>query len=158
MPTDDAAFRLSLAFAGLVALVHALLTWPVRAVLVLFLGGAALAFVAETAVVRLGLLVHHTGPRVFGVPLPVLVGWPAAVYAWYRVALVVADGTVAVALAAVLATLADVVVDPRGVAGGYWTYPETWASRPRFRGVPWWNFVGWLVLVGVMAAGAARML
>ena len=158
MTTDDATFRLSLALTGLVALAHALLTWPVRAVLVLFLGGAALAFVAEAVVVRLGLLVHHTGPRVLGVPVLVLVAWPSVVYVWYQVALLVADGTGAVALAAVLATLADVVVDPRGVADGYWTYPETWASRPRFRGVPWWNFVGWLVLVGTMAAGAARML
>jgi len=135
-----------------VALSHAALTWPPRAVLALFVGGAALAGVAEVAVIRLGLLEHELEPQVAGVPLVVLLAWPAIVYASLRGALLVApSGPPAAALAAVLATATDVLTDPDGVERGVWRYPEATVSTPRYRGVPWWNFVGWLLLVFVSA-------
>ena len=136
-----------------VALAHALLTWPHRSTLVLFLGGAAVAFVGEATVVRLGLLRHHVGPRVAGVPLYVLAAWPATTYACYRAAaLVVPAGVPAATLAAVAATLFDAALDPRGVRRGRWSYPDARVSEPRYRGVPWWNFVGWLAVVFVTAS------
>ena len=131
-----------------VALGHALVTWPLRSTLVLFVGGAAVALVGEYNVIRTGLLRHHVEPRVAGVPLVVLAAWPATVYVFYRAAaLVVSPGVDTAALAAVVATLYDVAVDPRGVREGLWTYPESSLSEPRWRGVPWWNFAGWLVVV-----------
>ena len=134
-----------------VAFLHAALTWPLRDLLVLYLGGAVLAFVGEATVVRLGLLRHHVGPRLAGVPVVVVLAWPSTVYVALRfAALVVPPGLVPVA-AALLATAADVVFDPRGVEEGLWSYPDAWVSRPRFRGVPWWNVVGWLVVVYVTA-------
>lgn len=135
---------------GLVALGHALVTWPLRSVLVLFVAGAAIAFVGEVLVIRLGLLRHHVGPQVLGVPLVVLLAWPSTVYVFYRAAaLVVPAGVEAAALAAVAATLFDVYQDPVGVRRGLWTYPASRVSRPRFRDVPWWNFAGWLWIVFV---------
>jgi len=92
----------------------------------------------------------HVGPQVLGVPLVVLLAWPATVYVFFRVAgLLVPGGAQAAALAAVAATLLDVVQDPVGVRRGLWSYPESAVSWPRFRGVPWWNFVAWLVVVFV---------
>lgn len=145
--------RTPLSFLGVaaVALAHALLTWPLGRVGVLFVGGATIAFLGEVTVVRLGLLEHHTGLRMAGVPLAIVVVWPAVVYVWYRVALLVAEpGVPAASLAAVLATTWDFVVDPRGV-GDLWSYPTATVSQPRFRGVPWWNFAGWLLIVFLTA-------
>jgi hypothetical protein len=87
-----------------------------------------------------------------GVPVTVLLVWPAVVYVAYRVAaLVVAPGVPAAALAAVLATAGDVFTDPNGVRDGIWRYPESPVSEPRYRGVPWWNFVGWIAIVFLTA-------
>ena len=130
------------------ALVHAVGTWTPRRTAALFVGGAAIAFVAEAVVVRLGVLRHHTGPRLAGVPVAVVLAWPATVYVFYRAAsLVVPPGVPAAGLAAVAATAVDVVADPVGVEAGHWSYPEAAVSRPRLRGVPWWNVVGWLAIV-----------
>lgn len=135
-----------------VALAHALLTWPLADVVVLFVGGTLLAFAGEAVVVRLGLLEHRMRPRVAGVPVAILVAWPMTVYVCYRIALLVVPGGVpAAALAAIVGTLADVVMDPVGVEDGVWTYPEDPRSTPRFRGIPWWNFAGWLANVFVVA-------
>lgn len=141
----------TLAFTAVV-LAHALLTWPLRSTLVLFVGGAAIAFVGELNVIRQGLLRHHVGPQVAGIPLVVLLAWPSTVYVFYRAAaLVVPAGPEAAALAAVVATAFDVFQDPVGVERGLWTYPEATVSEPRWRDVPWWNFAGWLVIVFVTA-------
>ena len=148
----DARRRLGLTNVALfvLALGHALLTWPLGATVALFAGGLAVAFVLEAAGVRSGLLRHHLRPRVAAVPLPILLAWPAVVYVAYRVArLVLPSGAGAAALAAVLATAADVVADPRGVEAGAWEYPDAPVSEPRFRGVPWWNFAAWLAVVFV---------
>jgi len=141
-------FAVTTAAVAVVALTHALLTWPLPDVAALFVGGATLAFVAEAVVIRLGLLEHAMAPRVAGVPLVVLAAWPATAYVFYRIALLALPaGVEAAAVAAVLGTLYDVVADPQGVHEGVWSYPEHPLSSLRFRGVPWWNFAGWLVLV-----------
>ncbi len=149
----DSRRRATLTFLTLatVALAHALATWPLERVVVLFVGGAAVAFLAEAVVIRLGLLEHHTAPRIAGVPLAVVAVWPGVVYGSYRLALVIVDaGVPAAALAAVVATLWDLLTDPNGV-DALWSYPLASLSEPRFRGVPWWNFVGWLLVVFVTA-------
>jgi putative membrane protein len=136
----------------LFALAHALWTWDLRATLALFLCGMAVAFALETLGVGLGLLRHNFEPQVAGVPVTVVLAWPGVVYVAYRLALVVTPaGVPAAALAAVVATLWDAVTDPGMVERGAWTYPESPVSDPRFRGVPWWNFVAWLAVVFVTA-------
>jgi putative membrane protein len=138
---------------GLFALAgaHAILTWPLRASVALFAGGMALAVAAEAVVIAGGLLEHELRPQLLGVPVSVVLAWPAIAYLAYRVAgLVVPAGMAAAAVAAVLATALDVPTDPHGVSEGVWRYPEAAISEPRFRGVPWWSFAGWLVLVFVI--------
>lgn len=146
----DARRRFQLVNLGLfvVAVAHAFATWPRRDVLALFAGGMAIAFVLEVVGVRAGLLEHAITPQVAGVPVTVVLVWPAVVYVFYQLALLVAPaGLEAAFLAAVLATLFDLLTDPVGVRDGVWSYPESPVSTPRFYGVPWWNFVAWLVIV-----------
>lgn len=132
---------------------HAALAWSPFAA-VAFVGLAvSSAFLAEAAVVRLGLLRHATGPQLLGVPIGALAGWLVAIYIWYRVALLVLGVVLLTPVfAGALATAFDLLVDPRGVDRGLWRYPESRLSRLRFRGVPWWNFVGWFLLTTVVTA------
>jgi hypothetical protein len=128
-----------------VGVAHAALTWPAGAVLAFFLGGACLTFLAEAAGINLGLLEHHVGPKVAGVPPYLLFAWTAAIYPSFRVASFVFEGWAAVALTAVIATTYDVLTDHRGVADGYWSYTDA-VPGPRFRDVPWWNYAAWFGL------------
>jgi uncharacterized membrane protein len=150
---DAQEFRATVLAVGAVALGHALVTWPLAATGALFGGGAAVAFAAEAVVIRLGWLDHHVGPKLLGVPLYVLAGWTGTVYLAYRAALLATDGWPAVAAAAALATTYDLLTDHRGVADGHWTYNTT-LGGPEFRGVPWWNYAGWLAVSAATAAFA----
>jgi hypothetical protein len=155
MPTvSDRTFVALTAGLGVAALAHAALTWPADAVVAFFGGGMAVAFVAEAAVINAGLLEHHIGPKVLGVPVYILPAWAGGLYVWFRVSLLVADGWLAVALTAVLATAYDAAIDNRGVEDGRWTYsdvPGPWHGR-----VPWWNYVGWLA-ISTATAGLATL-
>lgn len=150
-------FALATVALGLAALAHALATWPVWATVALFGGGAAVAFLAEAAVINLGWLEHHVGPKVVGVPLYLLFGWTAVTYVAFRLALLATGGWSAVALAAVLATTYDVLTDHYGVREGHWTYTDD-LPGPRLREVPWWNFLGWVVVSATTAALATPFL
>lgn len=153
----ERVFVLSVVAIGLVALAHAALTWPPRATVALFAGGAAIAYVAEAVAIRLGWLEHHVGPQVLGVPPYVLLGWTGVTYAAFRAALLAVDPWPAVALGAALATGYDVLTDHRGVEEGYWTYTDD-LPGPRLRAVPWWNFAGWLAISAATAALAVPFL
>jgi putative membrane protein len=132
---------------GVVSLGHALYTWPVDRAMALFVGGAAIAFAAEVVAVYLGLLDHRLEPQVLGVPVVVALAWPATVYVALRLALLVVPlGVGAALLAAMLATLQDVVLDPRGVADRAWRYPRVPVSATRYEDVPYWNFAAWFVI------------
>lgn len=140
-----------LALFGL-AVAHGLVTWPLAPTLALFVGGVVIATLLEVIGVQAGLLRHRFRPRVAGVPVTIILGWPTVTYLFYRVALVVLPvGVGAAGLAATLATLSDVVVDPVMVRRGAWEYPESPISRPRVGGVPWWNFAAWPAAVFVTA-------
>lgn len=152
MSERHTAVSAMLVAAGTAALVHAGLAWSPVAALRFGLVAAGLAFVAEAVVVRAGWLVHRLRPRAFGVPLPVLAGWIAATYVAYRVAVPVAGSPGAPLVAAVVATAADLLGDPVGVRLGLWEYPRPGLVGPRIRGVPWWNFAGWLVLTWAVVA------
>ena len=156
MPSSRAFATTTIAL-GIVALVHAVLTWPRAATLAFFGGGALVAFVAEAVVINLGWLEHHIGPKFVGVPLYVLFGWTGAVYVAFRVALLTTNGWVAVVVGAVVATTYDILTDHRGVADGHWTYTDD-LPGPRYRGVPWWNFAGWFAISSITAAFAIPFL
>jgi uncharacterized membrane protein len=154
------------ALIGVLALGHALVTWPPGATIALFGGGALVAFVAEAVVIRRGWLEHHVGPQLLGVPLYVLPAWTGTIYVALRLAQTVSDGWIAppgsggwvvVPLAALFATVADASFDPFGVADGYWTYTGG-PSGPSYRGVPWWNAAGWFVVSTITAALAVPFL
>jgi hypothetical protein len=135
---------------GAISLAHAALTWPVAATVALFGGGTLVAFTAEAVVIHREWLEHHVGPKLLEVPLYVLPGWTGAIYVAFRLAQTVAEGAMAVLLAALLATVADGLLDPFGVAAGYWTY--TGGPRgPSYYGVPWWNAAGWFVVSAITA-------
>lgn len=150
-------FAVTTVAIGIVALAHATVTWPLDATLAFFGGGAVVAFVAEAAVITRGWLEHHIGPQLVGVPLYVLFGWTGTVYVAFRVTLLVTDGWIAVAAAGLLATSYDICTDHRGVADDHWTYTDD-LPGPRFRGVPWWNFVGWLGISCITATFAVPFL
>lgn len=150
-------FAVTTIAVGVVTLLHAVITWPLSATLALFGGGALVAFVAEAVVINLGWLEHNIGPKVVGVPLYLLFGWAGTIYVTFRVALLITDGWVAVVVAATLATTYDVFTDHRGVADGHWTYTDD-LPGPRYRDVPWWNYVGWLLISGLTAAFAVPFL
>lgn len=135
----------------LVTLTHALLTWSLAETAALFVGGVAVAFAVEVPAVRAGLFTHSLRPQIGGVPVSILLTWPAVVYLAVQVASLVVEGPLAVAgAAATLATLADAVIEPRAVAAGAWAYTDA-LPGPRVRGVPWWNAAGWFVVVFVTA-------
>lgn len=149
MPSDR-TFAGTVVALGIAALGHAVLTWPTAATLAFFGGGAALAFAAEAVVIARRWLEHHVGPQVAGVPVPILFGWTGTVYVAFRLALLVTDGPAAVLAATVLATVYDLLTDHQGVEAGRWTYIDD-LPGPRYRGVPWWNFAGWLAISSLTA-------
>ena len=154
---DRRIFAGTVVAIGIVAVAHAAVTWPLSATIAFFGGGAIVAFVAEAVAIDRGWLEHHVGPKLVGVPLYVLFGWTGTVYVAFRVSLLVTDGWIAVVAAGVLATGYDVLVDHRGVEDGHWTYTDD-LPGPRLRGVPWWNFAGWLTISCLTAAFAVPFL
>lgn len=142
---------------GVVALAHAVFTWRIYPILVLFGGGALVAFIAEAFVINLGWLKHHIGPKVAGVPLYVLFGWTGTIYIVFRISLLVTDGWMSVAVTGALATTYDILADHHGVRDGHWTYTDD-LPGPRLRGVPWWNFVGWFAISCLTAAATLPFL
>lgn len=142
---------------GLIAISHAILTWPTDAVLVFVGVAVAMAFLGEVIVISRGWLVHHIGPRVIGVPVYVLFGWTAVLYVAMRVSLLIVEGMLVVLLTATLATGYDILVDHHGVESGYWTYTDD-IPGPRYRSVPWWNYAGWFLISFVTARATLLVL
>lgn len=155
--TDSRTFAAITVTIGILALGHALYTWPLDATLALFLGGAAIAFIGEAFAIALDWLEHHIGPKVLGVPLYLLFGWTGVVYIAFRIALLSTSGWVAVLLATGLATAYDIFSDNRGVADGHWTYTDS-LPGPRHGEVPWWNYVGWFLISSITAGLALQFL
>lgn len=143
--SERTRFSRSTIALGIIAIIHGLVTWPIE-VLIVFIGvGASIAFLAELIVIQGGLLTHHIGPKVMGVPIYVLFGWIAVIYVALRISLVVSEGIVAALFTAILATTYDILVDHHGVDSAFWTYTDD-IPGPRHRSVPWWNFAGWFAI------------
>lgn len=136
---------------------HAILFWPIRAAIAVFLGGMIIVFVAEVIVAKGNLVIHHVEPKFVDVPIYVLFGWPATVYILFRLALFVGDGMVAVGLTGIIAVLYDIPTEQNGLEHELWEYTEA-GRGPQFNGVPWWNFAGWFVISAVTASLALPFL
>lgn len=151
MPREGAVSGLLLVL-GVSALVHAMLAWSPVAAIQFGAVAVGLAFVAEVAVVQVGLLRHRLYPQVLGVPLAALAGWTFSIYVCFRLATFAVDPAFAPIVTAGIATAFDLVLDPIGVRAGLWEYPRAGIPGPRFRDVPWWNFAGWLLLPAVVVS------
>ena len=136
---------------AVVAALHASIVWPPRMLIAMFGGGACIAFLAEYIVIRGGLLEHHIGYQLAGVPIYVLFGWTGTIYVAFQVAAIVTSGWVVPIGTALLATTWNVLTDHQGVRAEFWTYTHDIAG-PTYRGVPWWNFVGWFLVSFITAA------
>jgi putative membrane protein len=133
--------------------------WGVRRAAGVAAGVAAATAVAERVGTATGLpfgRYYYTDalrPQVGGVPVIVPL-------AWFAMAVPARDAAHAalghrsrrvtrIALGAGALTAWDLFLDPQMVGEGYWR----WARRGRYRGIPFSNYVGWLLVsAGVMAA------
>ncbi|MDW8367998.1 MAG: carotenoid biosynthesis protein, partial [Abditibacteriales bacterium] len=114
------------------------------------------AFVAEYVGVNyLHLLTHQVQPQIANVPTAILLGWYVALAASYALASALWRGVGAWGAAVgtgMVATIYDLVVDPLGLAQGWWVWHQGGSYAPsvlganNIAGIPWGNFVGWFVL------------
>lgn len=151
---------------------HSLRTRGLRRTLIFAaLGTAVPAFAEYLAINVLKALRHHARPQAKGVPLAIVLGWYNVSYAAFSVAesLLAATGSKrsrrralppAVAL---LATDLDLLLDPAGLDAGLWewngegTYAREIRGGNGRRGVPLYNFAGWLAIESSIAS-AYRLL
>lgn len=109
---------------------------------------------------------HHTRPRIGGVPLSITLGWYNVSYATFSVAeslMAGADPGVSrrrrslLPVTALMATDLDLLLDPAGLDAGLWE----WTGDGRYaaeiqgpndrRGIPLFNFAGWLAIESSIA-------
>lgn len=141
------------------------LGWRDAAILWALLGFYALGI--ETLAIFTGFPYGHfgyselLGGKLFGVtPWTVFLAWTPLIVGAYAVARSLVENkllavsskplasVVVIALTAVIATIFDLVLDPGAVRLGFWQYE----GGGVFYGVPWSNFLGWLVSGAIGAA------
>jgi putative membrane protein len=116
---------------------------------------AGIGFGAEVIGVATGRPFGHysysrqLGPAVAGVPLLAAAAWTMmAPPAWTVAGLLTRRRAARAVVAAGALTAWDVALDPRMVRDGYWRWP----GGGRYEGVPATNFLGWLLVGGVVFA------
>jgi len=97
-------------------------------------------------------LYSYTGalqPQVMGVPLQISLGWLMMIPPSWAVAQVISDRIpprwrflIFVSLSALAMTAWDLFLDPMMVTWGIWV----WHNPSGFFGIPWINFLGWLLV------------
>ncbi|MFN8541843.1 MAG: carotenoid biosynthesis protein [Thermomicrobiales bacterium] len=110
---------------------------------------------------------HHSGPQLRGVPLNASVAWWTIASATLAVTEeIVARGGASEAVrrwatpvgSALVATSLDLVLDPYGLANGFWEWRDDGAYAREITGangrsgIPVGNYLSWLVLVGGVTA------
>lgn len=127
------------------------------AALIVVAGGGGL--LAEAVGVATGRPFGHyvytgtLGPELLGVPVVVplawvMMAWPALVAA----RTLVSRGPAVVAVGALALTGWDVFLDPQMVAAGHWVWFDTAPGLPLIPGIPWTNYLGWLLVSAVLMA------
>jgi uncharacterized membrane protein len=120
-----------------------------------------LTWLLEFAGSKTGLLFgryHYTGalqPQIAGVPLIIPFAWlmmlPAA---WAAAASITGrrTGIAYIALSALAFTAWDLYLDPQMVAWGFWR----WDEPGSYFGIPWHNYLGWLLSAALITWLAGR--
>jgi uncharacterized membrane protein len=146
---------------------HSLRARGLRRTLIFAALGNTIPAVGEYLAINvLKALRHHARPQAKGVPLGIVLGWYNVSYAVFSVteSLLTAAGlkgsrrgrALPPALA-LLATDLDLLLDPAGIDAGLWewsdegTYAREIQGRNGRRGVPLYNFAGWLAIESSIA-------
>jgi uncharacterized membrane protein len=94
-------------------------------------------------------------PQIFNVPLLVPLGWLIMLPPAWGVAQAIANpvkngwqSPVFIGLSALAMTAWDLLIDPMMVAWGMWV----WENPGAYFGIPWGNFLGWLLTAGLITA------
>jgi uncharacterized membrane protein len=157
----------AVAVAGL-SVAHSLRARGLRRTLIFAALGSVIPAVGEYLAINVvGALRHHARPQARGVPLAIVLGWYNVSYAVFSVteSLLSAAGLKgsrrrralppAVAL---LATDLDLLLDPVGLDAGLWEWNTEGAYAREIRGsngrrgVPLYNFAGWLAIESSIAS------
>jgi putative membrane protein len=110
-------------------------------------------FVGSTTGVPFGSY-HYTNtlrPQLLGVPLPVPLAWLMLLPAAWAVADLLVGRAARlrfIAVAALAFTAWDLFLDPQMVGWGFWA----WARPGGYFGIPWSNFLGWLLASALITA------
>jgi uncharacterized membrane protein len=157
----------AVAVAGLSA-AHSMRARGLRRTLIFAALGTAIPAVGEYLAINvIRALRHHARPQAKGVPLAIVLGWYNVSYAVYSVTesllatndLKGSRRRPALPLAvALLATDLDLLLDPAGLDAGLWEWHEEGAyakgvrGRNGRRGVPLYNYAGWLAIESSIAS------
>jgi putative membrane protein len=94
-------------------------------------------------------------PQIFNVPLHIPMGWLMMLPPCWAVAQIIANRIkpgwqfpVFICLSALAMTSWDLMLDPMMVAWGIWD----WDDPGIYFGIPWGNFLGWLLVAGLITA------
>lgn len=135
--------------------------WAAAMVLVTTGGGLAVELVGTATGFPFGEYAYaagRLGPELAGVPLLIGPAWTMGAYpAWCAATAVVgpARRRAVVPLAACGLAGWDLYLDPQMVADGRWTWAHPQPALPGVHAVPLTNYLGWLLVALVMAAGIA---
>lgn len=136
----------------LIILYHA---WGAARTILTAVGVSVLAWMAEAVGASTGLLFgayHYTDklqPQLGHVPLLIPLAWLMMLPPAWAVAQQITGSTRGwrfVAISAVALTAWDLFLDPQMVAWGLWV----WENPGGYFGIPWHNYLGWLVVSAVM--------
>ncbi len=146
---------------------HSLRARGLRRTLIFAALGSAIPAVGEyLAINAVKALRHHARPQAKGVPLAIVLGWYNVSYTVFSVAeslMSAVDlkgsrrGWALPPAVALLATDLDLLLDPAGLDAGLWewcdegTYAREIQGHNGRRGVPLYNFAGWLAIESSIA-------
>ncbi|WP_238888007.1 carotenoid biosynthesis protein [Mycobacterium sp. IDR2000157661] len=127
------------------------------AALIVVAGGGGL--LAEAVGVTTGRPFGHyaytgtLGPELLGVPVVVPLAWVMMAWPALVVARTLASrGAAVVAVGASALTAWDVFLDPQMVAAGHWVWFDSAPGLPLIPGIPWTNYLGWLLVSAALMA------
>ena len=165
-PSSRAVTAHAVAVAGL-SVAHSWRTRGLRRTLVFGALGTVIPALGEYLAINvIRALRHHARPQAKGVPLAIVLGWYNVSYAAFSVteSLLTAAGSKASDrsralpfVTALLATDLDLLLDPAGLDAGLWewrgegAYAKGVRGRNGKRGVPLYNFAGWLAIESSIA-------
>lgn len=137
--------------------------WGVQRTLIALLIVAAATWLAETIGYRTGIPFGHyyytdlLQPQLAGVPLFIPLAWFMMLPpAWAAAQVIVGTERrwLFVAVSALALTAWDLFLDPQKVAWGFWVWTDGSGGlfEGGYFGVPWQNYLGWLLVASIVTA------